>query len=86
MKFVQRTGAKQWKLDLDMKTHGSATLLFACENCNPLQFGHVIHQLGGINNTMRQCCFFAIALAALAQEPEPAIRTDVKLVPVTCCC
>ena len=32
---------------------------------------------------MRRCCFFAFAFAALAQEPEPAIRADVNLVPVT---
>src|SRR6266446_1170677 len=32
---------------------------------------------------MRRCCCFAIALAALAQKPEPAFRADVNLVPVT---
>jgi Ca-activated chloride channel homolog len=32
---------------------------------------------------MRQCCVFVVALAALAQEPEPTIRADVNLVPVT---
>jgi VWFA-related protein len=32
---------------------------------------------------MRRYCFFAIAFAAWAQEPEPAIRADVSLVPVT---
>ncbi len=32
---------------------------------------------------MRWCCVFVVALAALAQEPEPAIRADVNLVPVT---
>jgi hypothetical protein len=32
---------------------------------------------------MRRSYFFAIALAALAQESEPAIRADVNLVPVT---
>ncbi len=31
----------------------------------------------------RWCCVFIIALAALAQEPESAIRVDVNLVPVT---
>jgi len=39
--------------------------------------------LGDFNNTMRRCSFFAIALAALAQQPEPRIRADVDLVPVT---
>jgi hypothetical protein len=32
---------------------------------------------------MRRCCVFVVALAALAQDPEPAIREDVNLVPVT---
>ena len=32
---------------------------------------------------MLRCCFFAIALAALAQEPELSIRADVNLAPVT---
>ncbi len=31
----------------------------------------------------RWCCVFVIALVALAQEPEPAIRADFNLVPVT---
>ena len=32
---------------------------------------------------MRRCFFFAVALGALAQAPEPAIRADVNLVPIT---
>jgi Ca-activated chloride channel homolog len=32
---------------------------------------------------MRRCCVFVIALAGLAQEPEPAIRAEVSLVPIT---
>lgn len=32
---------------------------------------------------MRRCCLFAMALAALAQEPEPAFRAEVNMVPVT---
>ena len=32
---------------------------------------------------MRRCCVFVVALAALAQDPLPAIREDVNLVPVT---
>jgi VWFA-related protein len=51
----------------------------------PVEFRDVSHrrQLGDIDDTMRWCCCFAIALAALAQEPEPPIRVYVNLVPVT---